>query len=796
MKHFVQKTKLWLLLCLGICASVICFSQSETHDFVTYDTIFKQGTTDRWLIRISRPANMFTTNHADTASRPVIIMMPGQGESQPNGDGSRKDSAQLSAGAKTYGPHYWLNHGWDGGIQLGNGKHYPILITVVPNYVNPRAPQIYAVMNHILSTYRIKQNSVHGTGLSMGAFSWGRGMVYEASAGAETFMKLIKSLCLLEGASAETFAPYNAWSRGLGAYGHAAKVYDFRVFGLEGTNDTRNVWQIRNNMRDSGYVANAYFAWQNIGGGGHCCWNDMYDPSRTNWNAVTPLGTNITTNFNVGKDNTQGTYKNGTNLFTWMFQQGDTSMVGIAPLNANAGTDQTIYLPTSSATLTGTGSTGGITSYAWSFESGPSTPVITNGSTSVATASSLVAGSYDFRLIVTDGVTSDTDHVTINVIAANTAPTVEAGANRTIYVPKDSVHLSGSALDADGTIASYLWTTQSGSPATIVSSTTATTAVTGLAAGVYIFRLTATDDDAATAYDSVIVTVLDTTAALKKVNVNVYGGTNAYSNAAWNNWNVTASGSITGLTYEDGSNSGYTAAQTYHNGGAPYTTMPCADNTASYGGTMCPPEVLRYTSYTTVGRVLTIGGLSTTQTNKLTFYASRNNTGNNTNFAIGLDTINIVTNSNLTNAAVFSGVTPDVSGNIVVFIGRGSGATYNYLNGFVIEEQGSGSSARGGSPLIARQQEKPAVTEDASDKLEIYPNPTVDVFNLVLNNAEKGNVVVNISNTSGQSVKMVHMVKPAGRFASQLNLRGLLPGTYLIKVSMPGYVTTKQIIKL
>jgi len=794
MKHFVQKAKVWLLLCLGLCMSAIGYSQSETHDFITYDTIFKLGATDRWLIRISRPANMFTLNHQDTASRPVIIMMPGQGESQPNGDGSRKDSTQLSAGAQTYGPHYWLNNGWDGGIQLGNGKHFPILITVVPNYVNPRAPQLYTVMSHILNTYRIKKNSVHGTGLSMGAFSWGRSMVYEASAGAETFMKMIKSLCLLQGASAETFAPYNAWSRGLGAYGHAAKVYDFRFFGLEGTNDTRNVWQVRNNMRDSGYVNNAYFAWENIGSGNHCCWNTMYDPSRTNWNAVAPLGTNITTNVNVGKDNTQGTYKNGTNLFTWMLQQGDTSMVGLATLNADAGADQTIYLPDDDAVLTGTASTGSISSYAWSFQSGPATPVITNGSTAVATASGLVAGSYVFRLIVNDGVASDTDHVSVNVIPANNPPVVEAGANRTIYVPKDSVHLSGSATDGDGTVASYLWTKQSGGPATIASPATAATAVTGLTAGSYIFRLTATDDDAASAYDSVIVTVLDTSSAVKKVNVNVYGGTNAYGNAAWNDWNITASASISGLTYEDGSSSGFGVAQTYYIGGAAYA-MPCADNGASYGGTMCPPQVLRYASYTTVARLLTISGLDVNKTYNLTFYASRGNTGNSTTFIAGGDTVNVVTDGNLTNAAVLTGLIPNGSGNIVVFIGRGASATYNYLNGFVIEET-AGSSARGLTQRSVTKKEVLVTQDVAAEKIEVFPNPGVENFNLVLKNRETGSVAVTITNTSGRTVKNLRFTKTGGELKQQLDLQGLVPGTYILKISMQGYSATKQIIKL
>ncbi|MES1219252.1 MAG: hypothetical protein ABUT20_27345, partial [Bacteroidota bacterium] len=67
---------LWLLLC----SPLISICQSESHDFITYDTAWDLGANQHWNMRISRPRNMFTTSSADTASRPVILTMPGSGE--------------------------------------------------------------------------------------------------------------------------------------------------------------------------------------------------------------------------------------------------------------------------------------------------------------------------------------------------------------------------------------------------------------------------------------------------------------------------------------------------------------------------------------------------------------------------------------------------------------------------------------------------------------------------------------------------------------------------------------------
>lgn len=88
---------------------------------------------------------------------------------------------------------------------------------------------------------------------------------------------------------------------------------------------------------------------------------------------------------------------------------------------ANASTDKTITLPVSSVSITGSGSDpdGTIASYTWTFRSGPNTPVLSGTNTTTLSASNLVAGTYVFRLTVTDnGGLTALDEVNVVVAAA------------------------------------------------------------------------------------------------------------------------------------------------------------------------------------------------------------------------------------------------------------------------------------------------------------------------------------------------------------------------------------------
>jgi hypothetical protein len=93
-------------------------------------------------------------------------------------------------------------------------------------------------------------------------------------------------------------------------------------------------------------------------------------------------------------------------------------------------------------------------------------------------------------------------------IIDNIAPVANAGTDKVITLPIDTVALSGIGTDLDGTISDYLWSYASGpSDVTLEGGSTANAIVRGLVQGVYVFQFTVTDNDGATHIDFVQVTV-------------------------------------------------------------------------------------------------------------------------------------------------------------------------------------------------------------------------------------------------------------------------------------------------
>ncbi|MFA0963896.1 PA14 domain-containing protein [Roseivirga sp. BDSF3-8] len=91
----------------------------------------------------------------------------------------------------------------------------------------------------------------------------------------------------------------------------------------------------------------------------------------------------------------------------------------------------------------------------------------------------------------------------------NYPPTVNAGADKSMTLPSNSVTLYGNGNDNDGYVASYQWTKVSGPSATMSGAGSKNLSLSNLQAGTYTFQLTATDDDGAKASDKVNVNVAD-----------------------------------------------------------------------------------------------------------------------------------------------------------------------------------------------------------------------------------------------------------------------------------------------
>jgi len=130
----------------------------------------------------------------------------------------------------------------------------------------------------------------------------------------------------------------------------------------------------------------------------------------------------------------------------------------------------------------------------WSQLSGPNTAILAGVRNLQVYISGLVSGTYVFQLLSEDtlGLLSSRT-VTVTASASSVPPIVSAGSNQTLTLNATTAALTGTASTSDGsTITSYGWVTTSGpNVPSIVSASAATTNVTGLIAGSYVFTLTA-----------------------------------------------------------------------------------------------------------------------------------------------------------------------------------------------------------------------------------------------------------------------------------------------------------------
>jgi hypothetical protein len=172
------------------------------------------------------------------------------------------------------------------------------------------------------------------------------------------------------------------------------------------------------------------------------------------------------------------------------------------------------------ASLIGKGSTdpdGTIVSYNWSLFAGPTSGAVINNPGSETTLVSFnQAGTYQFRLSVTDNRgASQAATTTVTVTEQiNQPPVAVASATPSSLVLVPGQQLSATLIgkgstDPDGTIASYNWTLAAGptSGSVINNPGSETTSVSFSQAGTYQFTLTVTDNRGSTGTANTTITV-------------------------------------------------------------------------------------------------------------------------------------------------------------------------------------------------------------------------------------------------------------------------------------------------
>ncbi|MEN8131743.1 MAG: PKD domain-containing protein [Pseudomonadota bacterium] len=200
-----------------------------------------------------------------------------------------------------------------------------------------------------------------------------------------------------------------------------------------------------------------------------------------------------------------------------------TAWTGIAPPNADAGSDQQRQ-PGATVSLDGSGSGDPQElplTYQWSFssiaaDSSLSDADITLGNRVTPSFVPDVEGMYILQLRVSNGAASDTDSIQVIAAQPNLAPVANAGPDRVTKSGSDAGLNGGASYDQDsGPVAlTYDWILVSrpmGSTQTSLDITRADSATPGFipdVAGSYVFRLKVSDGDKTNA-DNVVMEVED-----------------------------------------------------------------------------------------------------------------------------------------------------------------------------------------------------------------------------------------------------------------------------------------------
>jgi dienelactone hydrolase len=399
---------------------------------------------------------------------PIVIFLHGIGERGANSTDPAVIETTINSVTKLGPPNY-----------VKNGTQFPFILIspqLKNNYGTWPATYVMEVINHVKTYLKVDERRIYLTGLSLGG-----GGVWMTAQDFSALFAAIAPVC----------GGYNTPSKACNIAGENLPVWAFH-----GDSDTvvpmSKTVNMVNAINNCTPKPNPLAKLTIYPGVGHSAWTNAYKIDNSVHNP---------------------------NVYQWMLSYTNTKNQGNSIPIANAGTDQTKSLA-ATLTLTGSGvdTDGSIASYSWKQLSGPSSASLTNATAATVSLSNLKVGIYTFSFQVKDNSgNTDTDYVKLTVNQPNVLPTVNAGTDKSITLPTNSVMLTGTASDSDGTIATYAWTKVSGSTATLTGGNTANLSASALTSGAYVFRLTVTDNQGGKKSDDVSVTVLNSTVNMAPV---------------------------------------------------------------------------------------------------------------------------------------------------------------------------------------------------------------------------------------------------------------------------------------
>jgi len=407
----------------------------------------------------------FKPSDYGTQKHPLIIFLHGIGE---RGNGTSQINTVASNGV----PYYCANGGTMRFTVAGQTSSFVVLspqLSTTYGYW----PTFYAkeVIKYAKANLQIDTNRIYVTGLSLGGGGIWR-LITDATGFDYTYDKGIAAAAPICGTQEETDADFYGT---IGANHLPVWAFHSMDDGTVGVGATQHA-EILGNIVGVNSPAIKFTYYQS---GGHAgAWVNAYDTGH------------ITRTVNV--NGSLQSFTANPNLYEWFLMH--TRAVNTPP-TATAGTAQSITLPSTSATLSGSGAgTNGATvaSYAWAQTSGPAGAVITTANAASTTVTGLSQGVYVFTLTVTDNHgLSSASQVTITVVPA---PVAIAGPPQTITTTSTVLDAAAS-YSPNGSITAYNWQQVAGpAAATIINANTATPMVTNMLTGnSYSFQLTVTD---------------------------------------------------------------------------------------------------------------------------------------------------------------------------------------------------------------------------------------------------------------------------------------------------------------
>ncbi len=474
----------------------------------------------------------------------------------------------------------------------------------------------------------------------------------------------------------------------------------------------------------------------------------------------------------------------------WNFNWFEYTLSGTVlppPLNkppvANSGVAQTITLPTSSVQLSGSGTDadGTIASYNWTQVAGPSTATLSTPNAALTTASALVQGTYTFRLTVTDNQnsTGSSDvNVTVNGAASSSVRIEAENFSAMFGIQVETTTDTGGGQDV-GYQDNNDWMDYPVNLST-AGTYTASFRVASINTGAQ-FQLRKSDGTILSTITvpntggwqtwqtvSVSVTLPAGQQTLRIVTTAASGGWNIN----WFDLNllVTPPPSTIRIEAENYSNMlGVLLENTTDTGGGKDVTGQDINDWMDYSVSL-PSAGL----YTVRFRVAHAG--------KGAQFALYNQSGS------VLKTIAVPTTGG---NQVWQTITTTISLpagqqflRIATNISNG-GWNLNWME-FVPPVTTTLS--------VATTEIVPEVRTTAA--VEVFPNPAVGGFQLVLNNEKTGKVQVQIVNISGAVVKRFDLNKSsAGIEKNYISINELQRGTYMVNIRMNGWMESKRMIK-